>query len=529
MTGSKKGELFWKIFPWTALAAAYLLSVLFLLWKGESFLDSDMASEMVLAHQLNQEGRFISPNWYYSTELRVVSEQPLFKLGLWLFPQNWHLARVSAQAILMAGLAASYLFFSFGIRIYRGGVYAATALLCPFGTWYAFHGMLGGFYYVHMLLFLWSLGLFVRVLQSKGRRRMLWMAGLLIVSAAAGLNGVRTLMNLYAPLLLTSLLLWGRTFVEESKPLRQKNRERELVLVSLAAAIASACGYLVNTKILTRFYHFMVQGRYWAPLNLNKLWETWGDFLSLFGYQSDRYLDNQVELFSAVGILNCFALLLIAALLFSVFRLFGRWRCLSFWSRFAVMLLVLCLLVDGMVFGFTEGDGGGNATYWLPIVPLCFTVLSIEGTTERLHGVEIRRGAALGFLLTIAACSAATMMRLAENPMRAPQGIKQVCEWLEYQNYTKGYSSFWTGNILTELSNGKIEVWVTETGTMQFNQWLQSTAHHTPPQGGPVFVLVSAEEYQKMPYLTKEHLEYGDEQWYVFVYDSAQEILQKSG
>ena len=61
---------------------------------------------MVLASQLNREGGILSTNWYYSTELRVFCEQLLFKVGLMIFPDNWHLARVLAQAVLLAVLLA---------------------------------------------------------------------------------------------------------------------------------------------------------------------------------------------------------------------------------------------------------------------------------------------------------------------------------------------------------------------------------------------------------------------------------------
>lgn len=54
---------------WLCLCAALLISICFIALKGRKYLDSDMASEMILANLLNQEGGVLSKNWFYSTEL----------------------------------------------------------------------------------------------------------------------------------------------------------------------------------------------------------------------------------------------------------------------------------------------------------------------------------------------------------------------------------------------------------------------------------------------------------------------------
>ncbi|MCI7193052.1 hypothetical protein MR547_07285, partial [bacterium] len=78
----RKTPRLWETLPWIWLVAAWLGAVAFTALWGRTCLDSDMASEMVLASQLNREGGILSTNWYYSTELRVFCEQLLFKVGL---------------------------------------------------------------------------------------------------------------------------------------------------------------------------------------------------------------------------------------------------------------------------------------------------------------------------------------------------------------------------------------------------------------------------------------------------------------
>lgn len=103
--GAEKEELILRTKRWTRvlplLWLGVCLALLFCYWRSWSTnqLDSDMASEQILAHQLAQEGGILSPNWYYSTELRVVNTQlvmaPLFRLF-----SSWHTVRVLGSAIL---------------------------------------------------------------------------------------------------------------------------------------------------------------------------------------------------------------------------------------------------------------------------------------------------------------------------------------------------------------------------------------------------------------------------------------------
>ena len=56
-----------------------------------NIINSDMSSEMVLAKQLAEEGKWmLSDNWYYSTELRVVNTQ-LISAFIFRFTDNWQL------------------------------------------------------------------------------------------------------------------------------------------------------------------------------------------------------------------------------------------------------------------------------------------------------------------------------------------------------------------------------------------------------------------------------------------------------
>ncbi len=60
----------------------FCLCFCFLFWflnvNMERFLNSDDTSELILSKMLAEENRLITPNWFYSTELRVFNTQIVY-------------------------------------------------------------------------------------------------------------------------------------------------------------------------------------------------------------------------------------------------------------------------------------------------------------------------------------------------------------------------------------------------------------------------------------------------------------------
>ena len=78
--------------PWLVLAGCFA-ALCYFEWRNVGdLLDSDMASDLIYARLLAQEGTFFSPNWYYSSELRVFANHLSFT-PLFLITQDWRLVR----------------------------------------------------------------------------------------------------------------------------------------------------------------------------------------------------------------------------------------------------------------------------------------------------------------------------------------------------------------------------------------------------------------------------------------------------
>lgn len=525
---------FFRLLPWLWLAAAYISVIVFLILYGRTYLDSDTASEMILSDLLNKEGVFLSRNWWYSTELRIVHLQIVFRPLLLLFPDNWTLVRILGMALVLLGMAVSFFYAADGLGLKKNAVWGCAAILCPFGTWYLSHVIYSGAYLLYIILVLLNLGLVLHLIRENHRIRY-WVQFILYTAICmiGGLNGVRMLMNFYVPLIAAALLAFVLYLHEHPAEISTAEiihrQESKLLFLSFYGTVVSAAGYLINSKVLMKMYQFRSYNvSVWGIFDLNKLLECWGGFLSLFGWQVDsfQHADKVVPFFSLEGILNVCGLVTACLIVFSLWRLLLRWRELSFLKRLPGFLLMACLAVNGAVFAF--GDVGSNASYWLAILPLTFYVLQTECETEHFHIPAARKVAAVGFALCIIGSSYATVKEFLAYPLRAHPNLEPVTEWMLDNGYTKGYATFWEAGILTEWSSGQIEVWAVDPlRELQIHEWLQPSSHSVPPEG-EVFLLATQPELESTglsALAAGPDVVYQDANGYVIMaYDSADEL-----
>ncbi len=75
----------------------------------------------------------------------------------------------------------------------------------------------------------------------------------------------------------------------------------------------------------------------------------------------------------------------------------------------------------------------------------------------------------------------------------SPTRLDAAAEWLVDNGYTQGYSTFWNGNAMTELTSGKLEVWTLQSLDEDYvPNWLQRKDHLTTDPQHP-FLLIDTE------------------------------------
>ena len=169
-------------------------------------MNSDTSSELVLGKLLSQERGILSKNWCYSTEIKLLDVQILYKVFFMLFNDNWLLVSMCTSAVMLIFLAASYLFMMHSIGLYKLGLYTAFILLLPFSPTYSYVIIYGVFYNRVLILSFLLLGLVFRLLnESQYSKNNIIYLFLALISIISGFTGLRQAMVCFGPLVLTSL------------------------------------------------------------------------------------------------------------------------------------------------------------------------------------------------------------------------------------------------------------------------------------------------------------------------------------
>ena len=496
----------WQALPWLWMAAAYLFDLWYQLVPGKWIVDSDLASEMILSDLLNKEGTIISHNWFYSTELKVVNLQWFYRLGLRIFPNDWHLARTFGMAITLALFAAAMLFFVKCAGLGRAGLWMVGTLLWPFGQHYLVYAIYGGYYLVYTFFYMLVLALVLRSLNADKKHCALQWVLACVITAVAGMNGVKQLMVFHAPLCLAAAILLvlalhscGKT--NRKAALDASRKEVRLFAASLVTAVAAAAGYFVSNAVLSRMYDFKSYN--FIVWNRDEDWFTLDrilmDFFHEFGYE------NGSGVFHFGGIAAAVGLLLGCWMFFCIVRLLLRLDKLERNDKLLVLLLVAMLAVCGVAYTYFHEY---YLYFWLMNMPVAIAVMAVEIKTEDFHILGARQLLGVGLAACFTLCAVSTVRQEQEHPYLAHKGLNTAAEWLVDNGYTQGYSTFWNGNAMTELTSGKLEVWTLQSlDRDDVPNWLQPKSHLTTDPEHP-FLLIDTET--DGPAENAKLIQYGD-------------------
>lgn len=475
-----------------ALWALFCLTILVYDWRfwAVNRLDADMASEQVLAELLSREGSVLSKDWYYSTELRVLNTQlvmaPLFRLF-----SDWHTVRVAGSCLLIVIYLIAWFFFARQSRLRYAGLFGAGLLLLPFSGLYRQYVLEGLYYIPHIAISFACLGCVLAFLRAERRGRCAAASVFCVLSFLAALGGPRQLFILHIPLTLAVLLLCWLDGGREGGTMKEIIHRAlacpggKLLGVCLAADAAALAGYAVNAKVLFETYHFQDQGYVkFSGLNLERLQWFVNAVLSSFGWQEGK-------VFSTALLYNLGAVaLLVFCCVFSVRLVKGREH-YPLAHRLIGTFFLMGLVCFALLYGFT--NSGHSDRYLLPLAVLFVPLVEIALTDcAPKHKQDARIG--------VFCLAAVLLLRMGADYHEAATSVNDnyaTAQFLVENGYENGYASFWDGNIMTELTNGRIHVWtLTPNSVPELRPWLQITEHlQSPPQGKVFFVISKWEAY----------------------------------
>lgn len=356
----------------------------------------------------------------------------------------------------------------------------------------------------------------------------------------------------YAPMFLAAAIIClEKLFINDKKP-EMASPVKPFLISSTLMLIASAAGYLVNAKVFTKIYSFTN----YSKININdfsleSVINCIGDLISQIGWQGNQQLLSLKGVAGVLGVCTGFIALVILC------RMIRR-RSQNIYHRFIYLFIGASFIVCLIVYSQTSIY---NCSYWIPILPFIILALIMgisswlndnvtvdskinnntvvgTGNNTKVHGSvnkaldKIKTSVFVIITCVLFICSIATMQNPYISWVPNDLTIKSVADWLVESGYTQGCGTFWNSDVITELSDGKIEMWtVSDMNELSTYQWLQETSHDTEKPDGKFFIITTPDEYTqnaeiwKLPSLT-DYLVYGDDNYFVFAFDSVEEYLE---
>ncbi|MCR4596776.1 MAG: hypothetical protein K5673_08330 [Lachnospiraceae bacterium] len=345
--------------------------------------------------------------------------------------------------------------------------------------------------------------------------------GSAVLAMLASMIGLRQIVVFYLPLILSAVWVFAYEIIVSKKAIKTAESTGYLLIASVDM-IAALVGYVINVVILSGRYQF----KDWtylsfARLDLNRLIDTLFGMVVVLGYKEEKISAGSM-------ISNAVAFLVMIMVILSIWYAFknrsGASRIYLYYATFVTCAIGVFALVYSL----------SDMYYWdlysIPIVA-CFYPLLILAAKELIRNERVRY-TIIGIMLTII-CLVSVSNYLEYSRQDDTSEYREIATYLTENGYTDGYASFWNGNVLTELSNGQIDVWVWMDGASDINdmyEWLQVTEHTTEVPKGRVFALYNDDEVYFCPWkdaLSESDLIYKTTGFSVYGYVSYDEMLLK--
>lgn len=519
------------------LGLAFLVLCFLNIFYHDQWLDSDMAAEMIFSRLLAKEGHILATrDWYYSTEFRVLYTQ-LIMTPLFHLTNNWHLIRAMTNIVTYALMLISYFYMMKPMKVDKRWVaLIGTILLLPFSETMMTHMQMGNTYMPHVIIAFFWFGMFLRLaegkIQGQGRKIEILLLYLLL-SVVCGLSGVRYLLAIQCPVAAAAFLYLLKS--DEFGVFREQFGSRDAktcwrrvcdcgqakyLCCSLVGLAASVAGYGINVLWVSRNYIFQTYGSTnFIAVYQGILWErmqnAFGSLLMLFGYIPDK------SFLSLRGLVTIIAFILIAILSWCAVKVYHKDSGQKF---FVTLFVTVAFALNLFVFVFTNSTMVPR--YYITILIFMLPVLAIfldgkEKLFDKFAVIGI-----LGICLTIStAKTTLSFMTVDKN-----QEKRAVCAFLAENDYKFGFASYWNANIITELTDGEVEIAnISNPEELEYFKWSSPVKYYEEGYNkGEVFLLLTTEEeteYSNAKALKAGTKVYEDGNYAVFLYEDLKTLM----
>jgi len=497
-----------------------------------NFINSDDAADLILPKMLAEKGGILSQNWHYSTELSVLNTQIIYSL-LFRFISDFKMVRLLGQVIFSGILLVSYYFCLRGIdRLSSKTRFWKTAFLfiIPISDAWVYLTM-KGYYVPYVAAAFVNLGISCRLLRpdlAVKWKTVLWIFGCLL-AFLEGLSGVRCLQVIYLPMFLASIwVVWNKldnslwnldaygfgTHVQKEGEKRLPNicfavchftTMIKEILPNICFLIVAFAGYLVNSNILCEKYNFYSYDskKFSEIISAENIQNMLNQFLNVTGYQGGK------EVISLNGVRNALSFVLAATIIYLTVKICRKMKCFPLVEQMVLSFTVLTFGINLLIIsalGFGESRWIMNS---MAFMMLWFLLL--DKMPAARHGTIL--GIFYCILLFMGGIQYQIMLEDDSN-----EEMRGVYEFVTEHDYSYGYSTFWTGNWLTELTNGKFQTRCIkgDFNNQKLKIWHWLTPKQVVYRDEPILCILQKRRVENIPLPEKWKNVYEDENYVIY-------------
>jgi len=528
---------------WVVLAAVLFGLLILNIFYGDYWLDSDMAAEMIFSRLLWDNGEFFATgSWCYSTEFRVLYTQLIMEPLFFLF-DSWHVIRVITNFITYLMLLISYFYMMKPFRVkMKIQILTAVILLLPFSETFITHVQFGNTYMPHMIIIFFGFGLFLRLADGKGGwkiRNIIHLSCYVLLNIICGLSGVRYMLTLQVPLVLTAVVYVMRSgeFAGFRRKMNAMNTKKLFgderlgyLASSLTGMLSALIGYVLNIVVIAVKYDFQTYEEtnfisVYQGIFLERLRDTLGSLLMLFGYIPDK------GFLSIRGLITLLAFGMLAGIVFLLVRsgrLFKAEREKKgefSHRRFLRCFLITAFLLNTFVFVFTTGTIVPR--YYLTVFIFVVPLLAVYFEEEKL--AFDRKAAVFILSFSLLFATAKSVFSFITTDKNADK--RKVSAFLVEAGYEFGYATYWNANIVQEMTDGRVELAnINKIEELSFFEWSSPKRYYDENYyAGEVFLLLTVQEakvHKRESLIAEAEIVYEDEYYQVLHFDSSAELFR---
>lgn len=446
-------------------------------------IDSDMASEMLYSKLLVENKSLFLNNWYYSTAIETL-DIPLVFAPLFLLTNNWHTVRIVGIIILDILLYLSFYYVCKQLDI-KHIPWLAFLILGSVSNEYFDFVLKGSYYIPYIMVTFIATGLLLDISKNKNNIKLTL---LIILSILAGLNGLRQLVQCFACLFGSSLLLIiFRQFEKiKEKTINKKEETYILLKYSFISLFFSSIGYLINMFLLSSLYSFKSDWDLKIEIaSISRIKDIIYGWATMFGYETG-YIWTII-----------ISILFIIILCISIIYLLKKYN-KDNKVVFIILLFFISTITTFCIFIFTNMNL--QIRYFIQV--FVNSILIIGLLIDKLSFNKQTLLICIILCMSII-CTSFQFNKDVNNSTNSD--LILIKDILIENDSLEGYGSFWNANVMTELSDGKIEVWnfhnYEEDDGVDINnldKWLQKKEHFERKPNGKVFLILTYMQKDKV-------------------------------